>query len=114
MVSAPTFFRECIIKMKGCRIDTIASSRIAENERVGRVIAFCSHQPDLCCFQKWLAVVADPATQVRVPRREFWSGVTQATFAKSFFEQWSNCQLILMFVVFGTHSKSIVSSGLLD
>jgi hypothetical protein len=67
----------------------IASLRalgIPENEYVGRVTTFCSHQRDLCCFQKWLATLTDPATQVRIPKREFLLGVTQATFAKSFFE----------------------------
>jgi hypothetical protein len=65
---------------------TNCSLRIAENERIGRVTAFCSHQRDLCCFQKWLAVLTDAATQVRIPIREFLLGVTQGTFARSFFE----------------------------
>src|SRR5258707_12112920 len=87
MVSAPTFFRECIIKMKGCRIDIIASSRIAENERVGRVTAFCSHQPDLYCFQKWLAVLTDAGNQVRIPRRKVLLGIQQGRSAKDYFYQ---------------------------
>jgi hypothetical protein len=59
---------------------------IPKNEHVGWVTAFCSHQRDLSCFQKWLAVLTDPATQVRIPKREFLLGITQATFAKSFVE----------------------------
>src|SRR5260221_8184784 len=54
---------------------------IEKNERVGRVTEFCSHQPDLCCFQKWLAVLTDAASQVRIPKREFSLGLTEGTFA---------------------------------
>jgi hypothetical protein len=39
-----------------------ASLRIAENEGVSGVSAFCSPQRDLCCFQKWLTVFTDAAT----------------------------------------------------
>jgi hypothetical protein len=68
------------------RSSIAAPLRIAENEHVGRVTAFCSHQRDLCCFQKWFAVLADAAGQVRIPRREFSLGIAQAAFAKGFFD----------------------------
>jgi hypothetical protein len=32
---------------------------IPENECVGRVTAFCSYQRDFCCYQEWLALLAD-------------------------------------------------------
>ena len=58
---------------------------IPKNERVGRVAALCSHQRDLSRFQKRHAVLTDPGTQVRIPRREFSFGVTQGALAKGLF-----------------------------
>jgi hypothetical protein len=48
--------------------------------------AFCGHQSDLGCFQKWLAVLTDAATQVRIPKQEFALGFTQGTSAQGFFD----------------------------
>ena len=62
------------------------SLRIVENERSGRMTTFCSRQRHLRCFQEWRAVLTDAATQGGVPRREFSLGVTQGTFAQSFFK----------------------------
>jgi len=75
--------------------------RIAENQRVGWVTAFCSHERDLFRSQKWLAILTDAATQVQIPKREFLLGVTQGHSPRTFLGNDRIDRLILMFVVFG-------------